>query len=251
MDLNFEEAFSFVKQDKDWKMKLAIGGMLSFLCVLLFVLPFLFVKALDNFSLVMMFTLCFIVNVFLTLGLIGYPYAVANNRINNRETILPEWSNFTALIATGVKFLVGYCLFSIPLSIAYTVAMVLFMCMALISDEGAKVVFGILVFLIIFAIIALAFIYTLASYLMMASFSTDLKVLSFINFKKAWELMKDNWINYLILLLLVIAVSIILQFALIILSITIIGILLLPLLVFYTGLVNADLIAQFVKTKKI
>lgn len=248
MEMDFEKAFSFITADKDWKKKITVGGTLSLLSVVLFILPFIFLFAGAKNAFLPLLIICFISNLFLMLGLLGYPYIVAYNRINNVDEPLPEWCDFGKLIAAGIKFLIGYFLFSIPLSIAYGLVTSLFAA-ALISNDSGKAALGVLLFILIFVIIALTFVYTLISLLMIANFAKDLKVLSFVNFKAAYCLIKNNWANYLILLLLVIAVNIILQLGACVLAITVIGLFFVPALVFYLQLVTAELLAQFVKSK--
>lgn len=92
-------------------------------------------------------------------------------------------------------------------------------------------------------------LYMLISYLMIGTFSRDLKVLSFVNFKSAFETLKKRWLNYLLLFLLIIAVGVIAQFAMLVLTITIVGAITLPWIVFYISLVSANLIAQYIKVQ--
>lgn len=250
MEMDFEKAFSFITADKYWKKKIAVGGTLSLLSVVLFVFPFIFLFAGARDAFLPLLIICFISNLFLILGLLGYPYIVAYNRINNVDEPLPEWCDFGKLIAAGIKFIIGYLLFSIPLSIAYGIGTSLFATAALISNDSGKAALSVLLFMLIFVIIALTFVYSLISLLMIANFAKDLKVLSFVNFKAAYCLIKNNWANYLILLLLVVAVNIILQLGACVLAITVIGLFFVPTLMFYTSLVTADLVAQFALSKQ-
>ncbi len=94
------------------------------------------------------------------------------------------------------------------------------------------------------------FIYMLSCMLMIGNFSVDMKILDFVNFKKAYAHIRDNWANYLILLLLLIALSLILQVGAFILALTIVGVIIIPAFMFYMYLVSADLVAQFMKTKR-
>ena len=104
-------------------------------------------------------------------------------------------------------------------------------------------------FVLIFALTGLTTVYSLLYPLMCGAFSQDMNVFSFINFKKGWALLKENWLNYIILLLLLVAVGVIFHFAAMVLVLTIAGAVLIPWLCFYASLVCADLVAQFVKTK--
>lgn len=251
MDINFEKAFSFITEDKEWKKKISIGGGLSLLTVIVFVLPFLATLFRASAPLAIgLLGISILLCTVIILALVGYPYQVAYNRINNTEEILPDWKNFGVLVLTGIKSCVGYFLYTLPLSIAMLVMTGLFALGAIGDNPSLKVLFLILGFTVIFVLMVLSFIYMLAYYLMMTSFSKDLKVLSYIDFKSAYRMLKNNWLNYLILFLLVIAVSVIMQFALMILFCTIIGIIFIPAMMFYLSIVNADLLAQFAKTQK-
>ena len=86
--------------------------------------------------------------------------------------------------------------------------------------------------------------------LMVANFFKDLKILSFINFKDAFGLLKGNVGNYCILILLFLALSVMIQVVFSLLLITIVGLIFLPVLYFYVYLVSAELTAQFVLCAK-
>ena len=249
MKMCFEDAFTFVAADSQYKRKLAVGALLSILWVVLLFVPFSAVFMGNIKISAILFLFCYFIDFLVFLYLVGYTYCVANNRINNNEQILPCWCEFKKIFFTGVKASMGYLIFSVPLYIALSVIFLMFFGISFLPDGAVSVLFSCVFVVALLGILCLSVFYTLGCYLMMAVFSGDLKILSFIDFKSAYYLIKENWVNYLILLLLVIAVGIVLQIAAAVLMCTIIGIIFIPPLCFYSGLVTMDLIAQFAKTK--
>ena len=249
MEMNFENAFTFLAQDPKYKGKLFVGSILSLLWFILLFLPLIplslgGLKA-GAIAFLVFYCLDFLVFVYL----VGYTYLVANNRVHNSEEILPCWCEFRRILSTGVKSFVGYSIFSVPILIMIAVIFVIFLLFAFVPSDMLSFIFSFFLLVLVCCVLVLGVFYTLCCYLMMASFAEDLKILSFIDFKKAYSMINGNWVNYLILLLLIFAVGVILQILACVLICTIIGIIFIPSLCFYSGLVTMDLIAQFVKTK--
>lgn len=252
MNMNFENAFTFIKQDENWKKKLAIGGVLSLAAVVILFIPLLATLfGCKNLGLFLLLCLgCFVLDFLIYISIMGYTYIVVHNRINDKEEILPDWCNFGRNFFVGIKSLIGNGLFLLPIFIAGAMLLLSLMILSLLPPSGWSLLMACIFVMTIFILSLLGSFYMLASYLMMTQFSTDLRIVSFIDFKNAYSLLKGNWVNYLILLLLLMTVSIIMQIAGMVLICTIVGILLIPALCFYLSIVCADLLAQFAKLSK-
>ncbi len=252
MNMDFEKSFNYITADKNWKSKLMTGGALSFLAFIILFLPLIFIKHLDFVVFVSLLSVAFIISLILNFATFGYFALTAHNRIHNNENFLPEWKNFGKLIAAGCKVVIGHVLFFLPFALIGGVILLVIMFPEILPDYHAISVLITLILIAagLFAYFILYMLLVIFYFLLFGSFLTDLKILSFLNFKKAAGFAKNNIVNYLIFWLLVIVVSLIVQFLSVVLIFTIIGALLIPWLIFYSYLVSADIIAQFVKTSK-
>ena len=257
MDMDFEKAFTFISEDSQWKKKLAIGGGLSFLSMIALLIP-LFLPvifrgwlSLSIEGFLVSLVIGIIIFSVLNLAIFGYFSITAHNRINNQENFLPEWSEFGRLIIAGIKTIIGHVLCFLPFIFISGILFLIIVSPAVFHDNPISpfltaifTIAGLFGYFVLYALLLIFY------YLLFGTFLKDMKVLSFLNFKTAISLVKNNIINYLIFWLLVVVISLIVQFVSIILIFTIIGILLLPWVMFYSFLVSADVIAQFVKTSK-
>ncbi len=251
MEINFEKAFTFVKEDPKWGRKIAIGGLLSAVALLVLCVPFMVLPFTSSVPLyVALLATCSVFAAAIMFALAGYPFIVINNRINNKEEILPCWKEFFRIVFGGIKTAVGHFLFILPIMFFSVVILLIFLGAFSLGSSILAMLITFIGFVLIFALIGLTTIYSLLYPLMSGAFAEDLNVFSYINFKRGWELLRENWLNYLILLLLLVAVGVIFHFAAMVLVLTIAGAILIPWLCFYASLVCADLVAQFVKTKK-
>lgn len=214
----------------------------------------LFIFTTSVWTIISSFIICFIISIVVCLGMSGYICVTAHNRINDEESVLPEWSDFGRYILVGLKYFMGYFLFSLPVLLLS----ILFFCLIgtsmfnvhYLQDTGTNVISFLA--LTLFGSFSL-FVYVLTMVflpMMMSNFNRDLKILSFVDLKHGFSLVKNNVPNYLILLLLFAAMGVLGHMVCSLLSITLIGIILIPVLYFYVYLVLADLMAQFVKSAK-
>ncbi len=257
MEMDFEKAFKFITEDKDWKKKLAIGGGLELLSIIAVLVPLLLPvvclewQSLGFTSFLALFATGLIIFSVLNLAILGYLSLTTHNRIHNHEKFLPEWSGFGHLIITGLKTVIGHVLFFLPFIFISGIFLLVIMTPSVFQNSllsslltALFTIAGLFGYFILYVFIVVFY------FLLFGSFLKDLKMLSFLNFKAAIALVKNNIINYLIFWLLIIVISIMVQFISILLVFTIVGIVLVPWLIFYSSLITADVIAQFVKTSK-
>lgn len=263
MAMDLEKSFTFITEDSEWKKKLAIGGGLGLLSVLILLFPILLTTlftplvTIKFWLLLSLTTICIVISAVINLAIFGYFSITAHNRIHNKEKFLPEWSDFGALIAAGVKTVVGHVLCFLPFILCGAIVFLLAVFPALLfpallfENNLLSGIFSIISlalslvgFFVLYALIIIFY------FLLFGVFLKDLNVLSFLNFKAAYGLVKNNILNYVIFWLFVIIISLIVELVSIILILTIVGILLLPLVFFYSYLVSAEIFAQFVRTQK-
>lgn len=253
MNLDFEKALTYIAKDPGWSNKLLAGGGLLLATFAVFFIPvFMLILTGSGVLGLTSFILCFVGSLLLCLALAGYMAQTANKRINYQNSILPDWSEFWHFITTGLKYFAGYFLYVLPLLILSAVfGMLLFA--ALHGCPHCSLLNA-----LAFLFLTLLGAFTLMVYLilvifcplMMSNFFSDLKILSFIDYKNAFAMLKGNVGNYLVLLLLFIALAILAQIVCSLLMITIVGIIFIPIVYFYIYLVVAELCAQFVLSAK-
>lgn len=258
MAMDLEKSFTFITEDSEWKKKLAIGGGLGLLSVLIILLPILLTTlfaplvTIKFWLLLSLTTICIVISAVINLAIFGYFSITAHNRIHNKEKFLPEWSDFGALIAAGVKTVVGHVLCFLPFILCGAIVFLLAVFPALLFENNLlsgifsiiSLALSLVGFFVLYALIIIFY------FLLFSVFLKDLNVLSFLNFKAAYGLVKNNILNYVIFWLFVIIISLIVELVSIILILTIVGIFLLPWVFFYSYLVSAEIFAQFVRTQK-
>ncbi len=253
MNLDFEKSLTYIAKDPQWVSKLLIGAFLLLGSMAIFAVPVLvMILSTSILSTVSTFVLCFVVSFLVCMAFAGYFCVTSNSRIHDPEAVLPDWNNFGKYILTGIKYFVGYFLYVLPAMILSFIFGAVFFVAAVNADYssgfGEFVGFG---FLVLCGAAAL-FTYILTVVflpLMITNFNKELKTLSFVDFKNAWSLVSCNWGNYVVLILLFIALSVLGQIICMLLCMTVVGIIFVPVVYFYIYLVLADLIAQFAKTK--
>ena len=254
MNLDFEKSLTYISKDNQWVNKLLAGAGILLAIFAVFLLPIL-VFIVTNSAIVMMlsFGLCFIFSVILSFAVSGYIAETANKRINYQNSVLPDWNDFGRFIVTGLKYFAGYFLYILPLIIACSVY---FFLLAVTmsgyhTHSAAQQAVPFLFMVVLGALLLMFFILVIVFCpLMMCNFFKDLKILSFVNFKDAFVLLKDNVSNYFVLILLFIALSVLIQILCTVLTITIVGLILMPVVYFYIYLVVAEITAQFVLSAK-
>ena len=250
MELDFEKSLTYISKDPGWVNKLLAGAGIVLASFAIFIIPlfaYIFTEsAAAGFG---SFVLCFIFSILLILMLAGYFVQTGNRRINYSNTFLPDWNEFGRMMKTGLKYFVGFFIYTLPIMLLSFVFGICLVCTVGHHNAFHPAAFILLTLLGAFNL--LMYILTIVFCpLMMANFFKDLKILSFVNFKNAFEMLKGNVGNYCILILLFLALSVMTQIVISILTITIAGIIFIPVLYFYTYLVAAELIAQFVLCAK-
>lgn len=252
MKFDFEKSLTYITNDAQWVSKLLIGALLVFGCFAIFFIPVLLMLIFHSaIATVCALVVCFIASIVLLLAISGYFCITSNLRINDDNALLPEWKDFGKFIVAGLKYFVGYFIYVLPLFFFGSIFMFLLVFSTTSSNSSAfsSVISFLIITLIGAAVLFLYVLTMLFMPLMLANFNKNLKILSFVDLKDAFTMLKDNVGNYAVLILLFIAVSLLGQVVCSILCLTVIGIILLPVVYFYIYFVLADVIAQFVNSK--
>lgn len=233
MSISLKQAFSFVPNDAKWITKILIGGLLLFFPTFVYVFPGIKRLVLDpiNYYMLALFAMLVFVS---SSAVCGYFFKTVHNRIVHLNGHLPSWKHFTYYIYVGIKAYLGGLILAIPFMLI--MAVFAFFTPMTIGKE-----------LIPFALIALLLhvFYTIFYIMLALNFSLDFRINSFFNIKKAYSLIKNNLVNYAVLVCYCLVVAMINFVATVILLNAQIFMLLLPFVSFYICLVYTDLFAQF------
>lgn len=255
MKLDFEKALTFVTKDPAWVNKTLAGTGILMSIFAIFIVPMVMAIFAPKYAVgtVIVFGLCFLLSCLLCCALTGFVCETANKRINYSNSILPDWKDFGRHIVTGIKYFLGYMIYFLPVllvTLLFLFVAANFSVSVLVEPPVHNELSSILIFFTgVFAFFVYAAFIAFCP-LMMANFFKDLKIVSFVDFKEAFCLLKGNVSNYVVLLLLFIALSVIAQILFYVLLITVVGIIFMPFIYFYLYLVMADIASQFVHSAK-
>lgn len=160
----------------------------------------------------------------------GYFVKYLKNVVNGNDA-LPEFSDIGKLFVSGLKLVVGGILLFIPLFVLVFILTMIFSKNTALS----MLVTGIL-----------ELVYTFLSLLMMANFSIDEKILSMVDFKRAFLLLKENQ-NIGSFILYLVAVYVICIVVTVICAVTLVGLVLLPFVSYIFMVMIDNLLGQFTK----
>ena len=181
--MDIGKSFTFMFEDKDWIVKILIGGGIMLLGIL--------------FSWVLLIPLIAAIAI-----LLGYTLQVLKNIYENNPTPLPKWENFGELFTRGIMATIGMIVWSLP-------AVLLFCCayipviLGSASAEGdpgsaANSMLG----LISACLFCVAFVVSIAIslfvYAPMTNFALSNQISTFWDFSGNWKFIQANLGNYLI-----------------------------------------------------
>lgn len=250
MKLDLEKAIVYIFKDPSWITKLLAGSCFIITSYLIIFTPIaVYAISLSTKGFLFTFFLSVILFFLLNALISGYIAETSNKRINYRCSILPDWSELKNIFVSGLKYFIGYFLYSIPIitiSLIFLVLLTFYMGNGLItSNSSSPILFSAMVLLGAISFFLLI-LYSLFYPLMTACFYKDLKILSFIDFKQAFKILENNKINYFVLILVFIALYFIFQLVCSLLILSILGVLLIPIIYLYFYLILAEIIAQFI-----
>lgn len=161
----------------------------------------------------------------------GYDVKYMKNILNGEEKT-PDLSGLGALFVAGFKAFIGSILLCIPFIIIAFIVVMLFSDSPAISNLISTVVNLVIYFV---------------GCVLFARFAMDEKILSMVDFASAGKLLAGNK-NTLIFVLYLIALSLVYGIVTIVCCITVVGMILIPFLIFASMLSYSNLAGQFVKS---
>lgn len=173
MSINFEKSFGFVFKDPEWVKKLLIGTGFALLSLFLIGIPFLS----------------------------GYMIRIIRHRLAGKED-LPGWDNLGDLFVDGVKTLFIGLVYALPVVVMGLGLAILLVIMGEIdSDAGA------LMGLLFFPFQGLSMLYSLFIVLLHPHIyyviATDAPLSQAFHMKQYFQVLKKEWSNVLIALLMI------------------------------------------------
>ena len=162
----------------------------------------------------------------------GFFVSYLSNLLNGDETV-PKLSGSD--FSLGCKYCIGSLLVLLPVILIYVIVLSL-------GDFRIVMISSFLLYFLLFVIIGFIFP------LLFISFARFKRITDFIEFSRAFTLLKDNVAQYVIVLLYNFALTIVYTVVITICQITIIGILLIPILSIAMGVTYFNLFGQFART---
>lgn len=243
MNYNIEESFTLVKHDPNWIKKMLIASGIAIVSLLLFFVPpiIALVGKTFNIAIAIEIGICWIIAGFLSMALSGYCLKAANERIFYRDTLLPDWRDFWSFLFLGFKSLLGSLMFYLPiLAIGLAVGICDGFSKSTGSTSGTSFLLNSIYNILYFVFLFFYFAFN-------ANFLKDFNVFSYLNYAAAYRRIKGNFVQYAILVALIMALGFVFNFVAFFLCITVVGILLLPFATIYMQLVSLDFAAQFIR----
>lgn len=257
MTISLGNAISCIKEDAHWVQKILIGG---FLFVLSFGGDYIVTNYAEKLNIIVMFVL-FILSVLANFYLIGFILNSMHKVVNSGRFQMIEWNEKNLLLAGLKNFfaILGYSILLIILSIGI---------LLLVFIVGGIALFAVLMLLkaitdnndimVLVTYIATGLLFVLAYIYYMqfvnAAFACYFKTLKFrdlINCKKHYQIIKDNthaaWTligKDILFLLACLGIAVLL-------IISVVGILLIPFVIFAAYFVSLNLVAQYAKEIKV
>ena len=242
MKLNILKAFLFFKEDSLWVKKFLIGcAFMIFPVLFSFLYSTVGVHITTSKAVLILILVSGLIALISWLFICGYYSTAINFQITENQAELPAWKNFKNMLFAGAKYILGVILCALPFFIILAVFLLLFLYTTM-SKPIIAPIFAIIVILMLVCIFA-------SLILMTSNFGTDLKLLSFINYKQGFELVKNNWKNYLLILAMGLVILLIYLLVDFILRLTKVGMILMPFIWTYMIFVSAILQAQFALSK--
>ena len=176
--MDIGQAFAFISEDENWMRKLGIGALISFV-------PFL------NFA------------------ALGYQVQISRNVVQGKKRPLPEWNNLADLLLDGLRVIGAMFIYMLPMFLLYGLAFVLvFLSIdpAAINEYSGSgtppIPTGFFAFMGLFLLCGMP--YTLLAWLLWPMLSIQVarknKLAACFDFREMWQLIRQDWVNYLLVI---------------------------------------------------
>ncbi|MBS4759512.1 MAG: DUF4013 domain-containing protein [Clostridium sp.] len=263
MGLNIEYSIKYMFQDSQWKKKFLVGALfmlgmtvmnlvgqvsnfvsdLSAKEIKTYIKPYMHLLPEIIIGSVIIFLLAMILSVFTS----GYFAKNINLRIFKPESNLLDWNNFSDMFFVGLKVTMATIIYFVAYAIMLIFPFALFIAFSAFAGAGGKL-YMILAFIItIVYLLAISVILCFYFGAATLAFSTDLRFASYFNFSLINKFITKNFFEFFVYMLIILAVSFLVNIINSVLMITLVGIIVMPVLYYYQFLVQNDLAAQFIR----
>lgn len=239
MKFDLEKTFSYAQNDPCWIKKCLIGSSLCIPIVLSQIInSFIPNKPTPEIFQTLIIFLPFIavlaiITLLCSIFTWGFYIKNVNIRIKNPESMLPEWK-WKELFILGIKAVAGVFVY---LVFMFGVNVMLIMSAARIGVI-LMIVLSILWTILFLILLSLGFL----------SFTTDTRFVSFFDYGKMKKMIVGNVLNYILFVVIILAINIMVSIVFCILMATIIGLVVAPFIIFYQSILMSDIVAQFIRT---
>lgn len=239
--MNLKESFSYLKNGEKWYINFLIGSVIVLLILgdsFYSSVHQSFLPVSKGYEVTMFIVNCVVI--FLSIILNGYDISNTHNLIHTETNQCLSWKSFNHILKSGFVAIGAYILYYLPIMLLG----IFFIYILYARHTEIGMIMSIVSLLTPF-VIAILLLFNL---IITCSFVTDLKFISFFQYKKMYELIKNNKKGFLILLLFTAVFAGINQLCFV--TIKTFPYLLLPLAAvvsFYLLLVKSSIMATFVK----
>ncbi len=174
--MDFGKAFIYISEDKNWMRKLGIGAVVS-------IIPFL------NFA------------------AMGYQVQISRNVARGEERPLPEWNNLGDLFLDGLRVIGAMFVYMLPMLILYGLTFAFFITTNLftMTEYGSSTPSSAPpeIFAVMSILMMCAAPYFLAFWLFWPMIFIQVarknKIAACFDFRDMWQLIRQDWVNYLLI----------------------------------------------------
>ena len=151
-------------------------------------------------------------------------------KLINKEDSLPDYGDLGGLFVSGFKFFVGSIVYMIPFGL------LIFILSMLLSKAAVTAAILTLVLELVAGILILP---------MIINFALDEKILSMVDFEKAFCFLKNSVKDFLFLIVYIVLLYIVYMIIIFVCSITLVGLVLVPFLAYAMSLSLYNLLGQY------
>lgn len=243
MQFNLKQATTYIFPDKKLLQKTFVMYVLFALYFLSFVV-FSINSSSSGMKNYMEMLLSLVTVIIFSIPLCGYYAVNTNTRIIRPESKLPELDDYRNIIKSGSLMLGGVFVWNNLISLAFTLILFLPLFAVFLIAMSTNIYL-----IILWVVILLLFMFLIAAIMMgaCAAFYSDLRFQSFFDFEKLKLIFVKNFKSLIKLTFLNILFFIACVLCGIVLTLTIVGVLLVPLVVLYYWAVLCDLNTQFLR----
>jgi hypothetical protein len=209
------KAFTFPFHEKDWGLKMFIGVLFLLLSLVGLGIPVI----------------------------AGYMIRVCQRVMRNEPELLPEWSDVGILFITGIKYIVVYLIYQLPI-LLLIFPLLFFLAMSTVAEisQSASVVFGIYLFGFLSLAIPYALLFTLVKPVIMYRFAMNEKISEALDIAAVFREFRVQWTNVTLVAVLIVLLGICAVFGIVLFIVGVLA------TIFYSYLVSGALSAMLYRS---